>query len=134
MLYSRRPGYETRETVKPDSGERSVKAARSRAVLLTALVTVAVSPGAIQPLTAQPPAKSIWDGVYTEEQSSRGEDSYRELCGHCHRNDLRGGGSELGAPALVGPIFTARWTNKPLSALVLTIGQTMPYNAPDTLM
>jgi mono/diheme cytochrome c family protein len=75
----------------------------------------------------------VWEGVYTEDQASRGQESYKKVCGHCHRDDLSGGGSEIGAPALRGPIFTIRWRDQPLSELFLTIGTTMPQNAPDTL-
>src|SRR5262249_20875861 len=57
----------------------------------------------------------------------------KKACGHCHRDDLAGGGSEAGAPALKGPIFTFRWNDQPLSEMFLTIGTTMPQNAPDTL-
>ena len=82
---------------------------------------------------AQDAASTVWEGVYTEEQASRGQESYKKTCGYCHRDDLSGGGSEIGAPALRGPIFTIRWRNQPLSELFLTIGTTMPQNAPDTL-
>ena len=37
-------------------------------------------------LRAQEPAesRSVWDGVYTEEQAKRGEQLYRKECGTCH--------------------------------------------------
>ena len=82
---------------------------------------------------AQDATSTVWQGVYTEEQASRGQESYKKSCGHCHRDDLSGGGSEIGAPALRGPIFTIRWRDQPVSELFLTIGTTMPQNAPDTL-
>ena len=82
---------------------------------------------------AQDATSTVWQGVYTEEQAGRGQESYKKSCGHCHRDDLSGGGSEIGAPALRGPIFTIRWRDQPVSELFLTIGTTMPQNAPDTL-
>ena len=82
---------------------------------------------------AQGATNTVWEGVYTEEQARRGQESYKNTCGHCHRDDLSGGGSEAGAPALRGPIFTIRWRDQPVSELFLTIGTTMPQNAPDTL-
>jgi mono/diheme cytochrome c family protein len=82
---------------------------------------------------AQSRPSSVWDGVYTEAQAERGREAYRTACGHCHRDDLTGGGSEEGAPALIGPIFTYRWNGEPLSEMFLTIGTTMPKNRPDTL-
>jgi len=76
---------------------------------------------------------TVWDGVYTSQQAERGAQIYKKSCGHCHRDDLTGGGSEAGAPALKGPIFIFRWNDQPLSEMFLTIGTTMPQNAPDTL-
>lgn len=77
--------------------------------------------------------RSIWEGVYTEAQATRGQQAYKDHCGYCHRDNLTGGGSEAGAPALVGPIFTYRWRDQPIADLFITIGTTMPQNKPDTL-
>ena len=82
---------------------------------------------------AQTAKKTVWDGVYTAEQSARGQQLYKTHCGYCHRDDLIGGGSEAGAPALKGPIFTIRWRDQPLADMFVTIGTTMPQNKPDTL-
>jgi mono/diheme cytochrome c family protein len=84
-------------------------------------------------IAAQDSRKSVWDGVYTEVQAARGLDLYKKHCGYCHRDDLTGGGSEAGAPALKGPIFFYRWLHQPVSEMFLTIGTTMPQNKPDTL-
>jgi mono/diheme cytochrome c family protein len=87
--------------------------------------------------TAAMPAqnrRTIWDGVYTSAQASRGQQLYKEKCGYCHRDDLTGGGSEAGAPALKGPIFTIRWRDQPISDLFVTIGTTMPQNKPDSMV
>lgn len=81
----------------------------------------------------QDEAKTVWAGVYTDDQANRGRESYRQSCGHCHRDDLTGGGSEAGAPPLRGPIFFYRWLHQPLSEMFLTIGTTMPQNKPDSL-
>jgi mono/diheme cytochrome c family protein len=78
-------------------------------------------------------AMTVWDGVYTEPQAARGQGLYKEACGHCHRDNLTGGGSEAGAPALIGPIFTVRWKDQPLSDMFVTIGTTMPKNKPDSM-
>jgi mono/diheme cytochrome c family protein len=83
-------------------------------------------------VSAQRP-QTVWDGVYTAAQATRGQVLYKEKCGYCHRDDLAGGGSEAGAPALKGPIFTIRWRDQPLADLFVTIGTTMPQNKPDSL-
>ena len=87
-------------------------------------------------LAAEPAAgqtRTVWDGVYTEAQAERGRERYRALCGYCHRDDLSGGGSEAGAPALRGPFFLNQWRGRPLVDLFVTIGTTMPQQNPDSL-
>jgi mono/diheme cytochrome c family protein len=81
----------------------------------------------------QDSGKTVWEGVYTDAQAARGQTSYKQICGHCHRDDLTGGGSEAGAPALAGPIFTVRWRDQPIAEMFLTIGTSMPKNKPDSL-
>ena len=108
-------------SLKPEA--RSLMAAMIVAALT--LVTSAASSSA--------QSRTIWDGVYTETQALRGQDSYKAICGYCHRDDLSGGGSEAGAPALRGTIFTSQWQDRPLVDLFVTIGTTMPQNEPDSL-
>jgi mono/diheme cytochrome c family protein len=98
--------------------------------LLLLSIVAALSLNAV--LAAQD-TRTVWAGVYTEEQAKRGQESYRQICGHCHRDNLTGGGSEAGAPALVGPIFTVRWRDKPIAEMFLDIGLSMPKNKPDSL-
>ena len=100
-----------------------------RAVTTAAVMTAAA-------LVAEPAAgqtRAVWDGVYTEAQAARGRERYRAICGYCHRDDLSGGGSEAGAPALRGPFFLNQWRGRPLADLFVTIGTTMPQQNPDTL-
>lgn len=62
---------------------------------------------AVAALGAQEAAKapqSVLDGVYTDEQSKRGEAIYSQTCASCHGDKLAGG--EM-APALAGPDFLA---------------------------
>ena len=77
--------------------------------------------------------RTVWDGIYTEAQADRGRERYRAVCGYCHRDDLSGGGSEAGAPALRGPFFLNQWRGRPLVDLFVTIGTTMPQQDPDSL-
>jgi S-disulfanyl-L-cysteine oxidoreductase SoxD len=51
-------------------------------------------------------AKSVWDGVYTEDQARRGEPIYSKECAACHGAELTGGES---APPLTGGAFLANW-------------------------
>jgi mono/diheme cytochrome c family protein len=104
-------------------------AAPLRAAIAFAFVAAGLSVSA----APQAARKTVWDGVYSAEQAVRGQQLYKDHCGYCHRDDLTGGGSEAGAPALKGPLFTIRWREQPLADVFVTIGTTMPQDKPDTL-
>ena len=74
--------------------------------------------------------KSVWDGVYTEEQATRGEAVYDAQCQLCHLKDLRGDGFASG---LVDRAFTDRWNGRNLGDLYAITRSTMPQGAPATL-
>jgi len=76
------------------------------------------------------PARSVWDGVYTEEQSKRGGEVYKKECAACHGDSLAGGES---APALTGGAFLANWNGLTLADLFDRIRKTMPQSAPGRL-
>jgi len=80
-------------------------------------------------LVAQAP-KTTRDGVYTAEQSARGEAVYKGKCSSCHGDDLTGGGF---APALVGDPFFEQWNTKTLSDLSSQVKDTMPADKPGSL-
>jgi ankyrin repeat protein len=87
--------------------------------------------GAGAPRTAVQDARStIWDGVYTEDQAKRGEQSYAKSCAKCHAEDLLG---STNAPALVGQAFFARFDRQTADDVIDVIRRTMPQEAPDTL-
>jgi mono/diheme cytochrome c family protein len=77
--------------------------------------------------TAKP--RSVWDGVYTEEQAGRGETLYARECASCHRNDT--GGEE--ASALAGPAFLANWDGLTVGDLYERIRVSMPPSNPRRL-
>jgi len=83
-------------------------------------------------LRAQEPAesRSVWDGVYTEEQAKRGEAVYKKECGACHGEMLTGGES---APPLTGGAFQANWNGLTLGDLFDRIRKTMPQGKPGSL-
>ena len=112
------------------SGNRRTLTLLSTAVQAALVGCLLLCPA--QPVAAQ--TRTVWDGVYTEAQAPRGQEQYKDICGYCHRDDLQGGGSEIGAPALLGSIFTTKWEDSPLVDLFVTIGTTMPQEDPDSLM
>lgn len=85
------------------------------------------------PASAQGARKTIWDGVYGQQQAIRGELAYREACSYCHGLDLAGSEvtGEL-APELVGAFFLLRWDG-PLTQLFAKIDDDMPKDAPGTV-
>ena len=79
---------------------------------------------------AQPPSKSIWDGVYSEEQATRGKALYAQECASCHGSELTGG--EM-APPLAGGEFMAGWDGLTIGDLFERVRISMPQNAPGSL-
>ena len=79
---------------------------------------------------AQPPSKSIWDGVYTDAQATRGKALYAEQCASCHGGELTGG--EM-APPLAGGEFMAGWDGLTIGDLFERVRISMPQNAPGSL-
>jgi len=71
--------------------------------------------------------RSVWDGVYTEEQAKRGEPLYRQKCASCHGDKLTGGES---APPLAGGQFLSNWNGLTLDVLFERIRLTMPSDDP----
>jgi mono/diheme cytochrome c family protein len=68
-------------------------------------------------------ARSVWDGVYTEAQKTRGAVIYLRECSGCHGEALRGGESTR---ALTGSDFEESWDGKTVADLFSKIRQTMP--------
>jgi quinoprotein glucose dehydrogenase len=74
--------------------------------------------------------RSVWDGVYTDAQASRGEKISAEQCARCHGQTLTGAEA---APALVGDVFNANWEGVPLGDLFERIRVSMPLDTPGSL-
>ena len=74
----------------------------------------------------QSETRSVWDGVYTEEQANRGEELYRKECASCHGGTLVGGG---GAAPLTGGTFLSNWNGLTVGDLFDRIRKTMPQGS-----
>ena len=81
-------------------------------------------------LHAQPPTKSVWDGVYTQEQANRGKALYSTECASCHGAELTGG--EM-APGLAGGEFISGWDGLTVGDLFERIRISMPQDKPGSL-
>ena len=67
--------------------------------------------------------RSVWDGVYTEEQAKRGEALFDRECAGCHGAGGAGGSM---APALVDPAFSANYDGQTVGDLFERNRTTMP--------
>lgn len=75
-------------------------------------------------------ARSVWDGVYTEEQARRGKDLYGTHCLACHGETLEGSGP---VRPLTGPDFAANWNGLSMGDMLERTRTTMPMDKPGTL-
>lgn len=80
----------------------------------------------LQP-TVEAQGKTVWDGVYTEEQAKRGQAAYEAECASCHQADFGGDGF---APSLAGPEFASAWNDLSIGDLYERIRQSMPPSNP----
>jgi S-disulfanyl-L-cysteine oxidoreductase SoxD len=103
---------------------------RNSTVAIVSIVAIAAFVCALR--AQEPPSseRSVWDGVYTEEQAKRGEAFYEKQCSACHGDKLAGRES---APPLTGGAFLSNWNGLPLSDLFERVRRTMPQNSPGKL-
>jgi mono/diheme cytochrome c family protein len=74
--------------------------------------------------------KTVWDGIYADAQSKRGEEVSKTSCVTCHGDGLAG--SDL-APALQGDDFRAAWAGRSVGELFEKVQTTMPADNAGTL-
>jgi len=84
-----------------------------KAILITAAAALALLQG----------TRTVWDGVYTEEQAKRGAVLFDRECAGCHGPDGEGGGM---APALAGAAFYANYDGQTVGDLFDRNRTTMP--------
>ena len=70
------------------------------------------------------------DGIYTEEQASRGAEDYAARCASCHSADLRGNSN---SPSLIGLSFMFIWEGRTLGELFTKMSTEMPTDQPGSL-
>ncbi len=86
--------------------------------------------GAVVVASREQPARTVWDGVYTEAQAKRGAALYDVHCASCHGPAGAGGGL---APALVGSAFAANYDGLTVADLFERNRRTMPVGEEGTL-
>src|SRR5262245_32072951 len=80
-------------------------------------------------LAAQPSTRSVWSGVYTDEQAARGKAAYDLSCASCHGPTLGG----VDGPPLAGSDFLRNWLEDDLNSLFRKVHDRMPGDAPGSL-
>ena len=100
--------------------------------MVPTLMSIACLVFASRPLVAQGAASgaTVWDRVFTEAQTLRGEAAYGRSCAACHKEDLLGSGT---APALAGEAFFRRWNESTMDDVVQSTKSSMPQDAPSSL-
>jgi S-disulfanyl-L-cysteine oxidoreductase SoxD len=78
----------------------------------------------------QDATRTVWDGVYNEEQAQRGRAVFLDQCSNCHGRDLEGADM---TPPLTGGVFLSNWDGLTLGDLADRIRVSMPLNSPGTL-
>jgi cytochrome c5 len=105
-----------------------------QAVLVMATAALAAGTGVAFSGSAQDPApkRSVWDGVYSEEQARRGENQYTRFCEACHGADLSGNQVDE-VPALTWDAFLMQWNDRTVKDLFDSIKRAMPRDNPGSL-
>ena len=76
--------------------------------------------------------RSVWDGVYTDDQAKRGEAQYGRNCEACHGADLSGDYVKE-VPSLVFDAFLTQWSDRTVKDLFDTVKRSMPRDNPGGL-
>jgi len=87
-------------------------------ILACSLALVVLLPS----LTHTQATRTVQDGIFTDEQATRGQGLYDALCAFCHGSQLEG----AQGPPLIDDAFLRNWAGEPLLALANKIFNTMP--------
>ena len=96
-------------------------------VLLATLFFVASATARLGTAQTSTPRRTIWDGVYTEAQATRGMMAFGQSCAGCHALAAEGR-----AP-LVGDAFWKSFQQKTVGDVVEFVSKYMPNGAPGSL-
>ncbi len=99
-------------------------------------VTMIEVAGILEGLGVTDELASVWDGVFTEAQATRGQGIYEGACGLCHGRRLNGAPDDpdmRSSPPLARARFFRNWEGSSLATLYEYTRATMPENNPDSL-
>lgn len=101
---------------------RTLSLHRAATVLFAGIAVMSIVAGAGQTVSGQAGSKTVWDGVFTEAQATRGRTLYAQHCATCHGGNLQGGEYK----SLTGDRF---WTDYQETTVDYVLGQ-MSRNMP----
>ena len=107
-------------------GSRFLAAATIGLGLVLGLTSIGALGATLQPQLT----RSVWDGVYTPDQATKGDEIYQQQCMSCHGPTLEGG--EM-APGLADGAFRANWNGMTVGDLYDRIHEGMPPDSPGNL-
>ena len=90
----------------------------------------------LEELEVTGPMISVWDGVFSEAQATRGEEAYAGACGTCHGRRLNGAPDDpdmRSTPPLARARFLRIWEGRSLATLFEYTRATMPESNPSSL-
>ena len=99
-------------------------------VVIIGLAAVGMLYSSLRAQDAPSGSRSVWDGVYTQEQADRGHSLYNQHCSSCHGDTLAGGDVP---PPLAGPDFLSNWNGLTVGDLFERIRRSMPQDDPGRL-
>jgi mono/diheme cytochrome c family protein len=95
--------------------------------LLVALAAAAGTVPAVTGAQTTPAKNTLWDGLYTDDQASRGNAVFTTTCANCHTLDSQGN------RPLSGKKFWDSYTQKTVGDLFTFIQKNMPNGNPGSL-
>ncbi len=114
---------------------RISRSQRKQSGLFFAAITAICASGVLGVLVAAQnpsPKQSVWDGIYTDAQATRGERTYGRSCEPCHGPDLAGD-PVMEIPALSLDSFMTSWSGRSVKDLFDTMKRAMPKDKPGSL-
>jgi len=90
------------------------------ALIPISLLILGHSPIAARQASPQP--KTVWSGIYSTEQATRGQQEYTARCSRCHGAELKG----TEGNGLVGKDFMERWREDSVGSLYEFVSAGMP--------
>lgn len=92
-------------------------------LILLAAAAYSLVLGSVDLRAQTPAARTVWDGVFTDEQAARGTGTFASTCGNCHTL-----GTE-GTRPLSGDKFLGRYTQRTVGDLLAFVQKNMPNGA-----